>query len=179
MARLMQLLHVQKYFFRNGNISRQVHSCMQHNAKTLVENSILSKALNRLYYKPSLMGFARQISSLSRQNYHEECEAAVNKQINLELYGSYVYLSMAHHFDREDIALKGFHNYFKRQSLGELLHAEAFMKLQNQRGGRILLEDIKKPLKDDWGTGIEAMETALELEKNVNQVSVPIYPDTG
>lgn len=174
MARLMQLRHVQKCFFLNANISRQVHSCIQHNAKTLIATSILSKAVNRWLCKPSLKGFARQITSLSRQNYHEECEAAVNNQINLELYGSYVYLSMAHHFDRQDIALKGFHNYFKRQSLGELLHAEAFMKLQNQRGGRILLEDIKKPLKDDWGTGLEAMETALELEKTVNQVSVQI-----
>ena len=29
-----------------------------------------------------------------RQNYHEDCEALVNKQINMELYASYVYLSM-------------------------------------------------------------------------------------
>ena len=29
-----------------------------------------------------------------RQNYHAECEAGVNKQIYLELYASYVYLSM-------------------------------------------------------------------------------------
>ncbi len=29
-----------------------------------------------------------------RQNYHEESEAAVNRQINLELYASYVYMSM-------------------------------------------------------------------------------------
>ena len=29
-----------------------------------------------------------------RQNFHEECEAAINRQINLELYASYVYLSM-------------------------------------------------------------------------------------
>ena len=29
-----------------------------------------------------------------RQNFHEECEALINKQINMELYASYVYLSM-------------------------------------------------------------------------------------
>ena len=29
-----------------------------------------------------------------RQNFHEECEAGINRQINLELYASYVYLSM-------------------------------------------------------------------------------------
>ena len=29
-----------------------------------------------------------------RQNYREETEALVNKQINMELYASYVYMSM-------------------------------------------------------------------------------------
>uniref|UniRef100_A0A667I4F4 Ferritin n=1 Tax=Lynx canadensis TaxID=61383 RepID=A0A667I4F4_LYNCA len=33
-------------------------------------------------------------SSQVRQNYHPQCEAAINSQINLELYASYVYLSM-------------------------------------------------------------------------------------
>jgi len=32
--------------------------------------------------------------SLIRQNYAEENEAAINKQINMELYASYVYMSM-------------------------------------------------------------------------------------
>lgn len=34
------------------------------------------------------------MSSQVRQNYHLDCEAAVSRQINLELYASYVYLSM-------------------------------------------------------------------------------------
>ena len=33
-------------------------------------------------------------SSIVRQNYHEECEAGINRQINMELYASYVYMSM-------------------------------------------------------------------------------------
>lgn len=33
-----------------------------------------------------------------RQNFHEECEAGINKQINMELYASYVYLSMVRKF---------------------------------------------------------------------------------
>ena len=31
-----------------------------------------------------------------RQNYHDDCEAFINKQINMEFYASYVYLSMVH-----------------------------------------------------------------------------------
>ena len=36
--------------------------------------------------------------TLPRQNYHSECEAGVNKQINMELYASYVYQSMVSMF---------------------------------------------------------------------------------
>lgn len=35
-----------------------------------------------------------KMASQVRQNYHEDCEASINKQINMELYASYVYLSM-------------------------------------------------------------------------------------
>ena len=34
------------------------------------------------------------MASRIRQNYKEDCEALVNKQINLELHASYVYMSM-------------------------------------------------------------------------------------
>lgn len=47
------------------------------------------------------------VISRVRQNYHAESEAGVNKQINLELTASYVYLSMAFYFDRDDVALPG------------------------------------------------------------------------
>lgn len=42
-----------------------------------------------------------------RQNFHSEVEAAINKQINLELMASYVYMSMGAYFDRDDVALHG------------------------------------------------------------------------
>ena len=37
-----------------------------------------------------------------RQNYHEECEALVNKQVNMELYASYVYTSMVREEEEEE-----------------------------------------------------------------------------
>merc|ERR1712192_208044 len=48
-----------------------------------------------------------------RQNYHEDCEALINKQINMEFYASYVYLSMSSYFNRDDQALHGFAAHFK------------------------------------------------------------------
>nr|XP_056708138.1 ferritin heavy chain [Euleptes europaea]XP_056718576.1 ferritin heavy chain [Euleptes europaea] len=110
-----------------------------------------------------------------RQNYHQDCEAAINRQINLELYASYVYLSMSYYFDRDDVALKNFAKYFLHQSREEREHAEKLMKLQNQRGGRIFLQDIKKPDRDDWESGLTAMECSLHLEKNVNQSLLELH----
>ncbi|XP_004871002.1 ferritin heavy chain-like [Heterocephalus glaber] len=110
-----------------------------------------------------------------RQNFHPDAEAAINCQINLELYSSYVYLSMAYYFSRDDVALNNFSRYFLRQSLEEREHAEKLMWLQNQRGGRICLQDIKKPGQDDWESGLHAMKCALVLEKNVNQSLLELH----
>jgi len=115
------------------------------------------------------------MASRPRQNYHEESEAGVNKQINLELYASYAYQSMAWYFDRDDVALPGFHKFFKKSSEEEREHAEKLMKFQNQRGGRIKLTDIKAPDQESWGSGLDAMTVALELEKNVNQSLLTLH----
>lgn len=113
--------------------------------------------------------------SQPRQNYHAENEAGVNKQINLELYACYVYQSMAFYFDRDDVALPGFHKFFKKCSEEEKEHAEKLMKYQNMRGGRIVLHDVKKPERDEWGTALDAMQAALALEKNVNQSLLDLH----
>merc|ERR1711876_112051 len=90
-----------------------------------------------------------------RQNYHEDCEALINKQINMEFYASYVYLSMS--------------SYFKTESGEERAHGMKLMEYQTERGGRVVFQDIAKPTTMEWGTPLEAMEAALELEKTVNQ----------
>uniref|UniRef100_UPI00398E4290 ferritin heavy chain, oocyte isoform-like n=1 Tax=Pristiophorus japonicus TaxID=55135 RepID=UPI00398E4290 len=60
------------------------------------------------------------------QNYHKDCEAAVNQQVNMELCSSYVYLSM-------------------------------------------------KPEQDKWSNGLEVMQRALQMEKNVNQSLLDLH----
>nr|AAN39099.1 ferritin [Araneus ventricosus] len=110
-----------------------------------------------------------------RQNYHEESEAGVNKQINMELYASYVYAAMAFHFDRDDVALPNISQFFKENSDEEKEHANKLMKFQNQRGGTIVLKDIKAPPKAKWGSPLEAFQDALELEKTVNQALLDLH----
>ena len=54
-----------------------------------------------------------------------------------------LWLLQSFHFDRDDVALKGFHKFFKNQSHEEREHAEKLMAYQNMRGGRVLLQDVK------------------------------------
>jgi ferritin heavy chain len=48
----------------------------------------------------------------------------------------------AWYFDRDDVALKGFHKFFSERSKEEREHAEKLLKYQNRRGGRIVLQPI-------------------------------------
>merc|ERR1711942_190827 len=102
-----------------------------------------------------------------RQNYHEECEALVNKHINLELYASYVYIAIANYFNRVDQALPGFAFFFKRSSNAVLNHGGALMEYQTKRGGKVVLQDITKPTRMELGTPLEALTAVLEMEKKV------------
>ena len=128
-----------------------------------------------------------------RQNYKEECEAEINRQINMEFYASFVYLSMvsavlsvvvmtrninlkvhtfkqifqASYFSRDDQALQGFSKYFEKASGEEREHGMKLMEYQVKRGGKVVFQDIAKPTTMEWGTALEAMEAALELEKTV------------
>ncbi|XP_032958091.1 ferritin heavy chain-like [Rhinolophus ferrumequinum] len=113
--------------------------------------------------------------SYVRQNYYPECEAAINNQIVLELYASYVYESMASYFSSHEVALKRFAGFFLQQSSQERKHAERLMELQNQRGGHLRLRDISRPDRNRWENGLKAMECALHLERSVNQSLLDLH----
>jgi ferritin heavy chain len=49
------------------------------------------------------------------------------------------------------------------------------LKYQNTRGGRIVLDDVKKPEKDEWGSALEAFESALKLERFNNESLLSLH----
>merc|ERR1712130_150121 len=108
--------------------------------------------------------------SLARQNFSKACEEALNDQIQAELFASYSYRAMAAHFDRDDIALPGFHKFFKKSYEEESEHAEIFTNYLNKRGGRLILKPIDAP-KQEWSSALVAVEDALALEKSVRPTS--------
>lgn len=110
-----------------------------------------------------------------RQNFSQEAENAINQQINMELTASYIYQSMRFYFDRDDIALPGFSEFYKHNSDEEREHAEKLMKYLNKRGGRVVLQNVTKPPKDEWGNGLNSLETALDLEKKVNDSLLALH----
>ena len=63
------------------------------------------------------------------------------KNANFIIFVSFFWFQ-AYHFDRDDVALPGAHKYFKKASDEEREHAQLLMKFQNQRGGRIVLQNI-------------------------------------
>ncbi|XP_060640105.1 ferritin heavy chain B-like [Anolis sagrei] len=115
------------------------------------------------------------MGSQVNQNYHVDCEAAVNCVANLELYASYAYLSMSYYFKRDDVALKHVADFFSKESLKKSADAEAFLNYQNKRGGCIILQDIQKPEKDEWENSLVAFESALRLESILNQALLDLH----
>lgn len=111
----------------------------------------------------------------ARQNWSQECEDGVNKQIDLEYYASHYYHLLYCFFRRDDVGLENIANYFKKASEEEREHAEKLMDYQTTRGGRVVFGGVQKitvPLEDkiaDKSFIREAFIIALGLEKKVNQ----------
>lgn len=108
-------------------------------------------------------------ASYARVDFHPECEAAINEQINIEYNVSYVYHSLYAYFSRDNVALPGIAAFFKKESEEERGHAELLMDFQNLRGGRVKLQSIMMPEMEfshpEKGEALYAFELALSLEK--------------
>ncbi len=90
--------------------------------------------------------------------------AALNKQINEELFSAYMYLAMAAKSD--GMGLSGFTNWFKMQYQEELAHADRFFNYVLERNGEIDLDAIAKPVVGDV-TPLELFENGLAHEQHI------------
>lgn len=98
---------------------------------------------------------------------HEEMEKAINEQINAELYSAYLYLSMSAYF--ESISLKGFAHWMRIQTMEEQTHAKRFYDYLIDRGGRVVLSEIKAP-PVQWDSPLSVFEHVLEHEQYVTSL---------
>jgi len=98
-----------------------------------------------------------------------ELVKAINNQINVELSASYTYLAMSAYFESKN--LTGFARWMKLQSEEETMHADRLYAYLLDRGGKIELEGIAKPVQE-FQTSLEVFKLALELEqKNTDAIN--------
>ena len=93
--------------------------------------------------------------------------AAINDQINAELWSAYLYLSMS--LDAEAKGLKGVANWFYVQWLEEQDHARILMNYLNSRDAKVELKPIEA-VQTEWGSVLEMFQKTLEHEKVVTSL---------
>ncbi|KAF7728080.1 hypothetical protein EC973_006718 [Apophysomyces ossiformis] len=106
--------------------------------------------------------------SLAKHNFAGSSEEAINQQINTELQASQVYLSMAAWAQHTTVALPGLEKFFREQAHEEREHAQHLIDYLNMRGGKVILRQLQAP-ETDWKSAKNAVEQALQLEKDVNK----------
>ncbi len=91
-------------------------------------------------------------------------EEALNKQLNAELFSSYLYLSMAAYCEK--IPMKGFARWLRLQADEERAHGMKFFDYIIETGGTVKLAKIDAP-KTEWKSVGEVFDQVYEHEKKV------------
>jgi ferritin len=94
----------------------------------------------------------------------KEMAEALNKQVNAELYSSYLYLAMESYF--QSISLSGFAAWMRAQVQEELFHGMKIYDYIHERGGKARLEAIARP-EEKWESPLIAFEHVLTHEQHV------------
>ena len=93
-------------------------------------------------------------------------EGALNDQIRKEFYSSYLYLSMAGQF--ESMNLKGFAHWMEVQANEETKHAMKIYGHVNERGGKVVLQQIDAP-PSNWKSAKEMFTEVYQHEQKVTE----------
>ncbi len=95
----------------------------------------------------------------------EKMNNEINKQINAEMFSSYLYLSMSGWFESQ--GLSGFANWMRVQAKEETFHAEKLYDFVYERNGSVQLETIDKP-ESQWDSALHIFEEALKHEEMIS-----------
>ncbi len=91
-------------------------------------------------------------------------QAAMNDQINAELYSSYLYLAMSSYFT--SVNLVGMASWMRVQVQEELFHAIKMYDFVGERGGRAIMKAIGQP-PAEWASPLAVFENGLAHEQKV------------
>lgn len=99
-------------------------------------------------------------------------EEALNGQINMELWSSYLYLAMSLYFEAE--GRRGFAHWFRIQSQEENAHALALIDYVHARGSRAVLQPITG-VPSVWKSTLDAVVATLQHEQKVSAQIDALY----
>jgi ferritin len=94
----------------------------------------------------------------------KKMEAALNEQLNAELYSSYLYLSMSAYL--ESINMAGMANWMRIQAEEEKMHGMKFFDFIVSREGRVKLTAIAAP-ETEWASPLAAFQATYAHEQKV------------
>jgi ferritin len=94
-------------------------------------------------------------------------EAAINAQINAEMWSAYLYLSMSTYC--QDAGFPGIANWFAIQFKEEQDHAMILLNYLQSRDGRVLLAPIDA-VETEWASSLAAFEATLQHEQKVTSL---------
>ncbi len=97
----------------------------------------------------------------------KKMEKALNKQVNAEMYSSYLYLAMESYF--QSISLSGFAKWMRGQVQEEMFPGMKIYDYVHERGGRAQFDAIAKP-ETEWASPLAAFEHILAHEQGVTQL---------
>lgn len=106
----------------------------------------------------------------------DKVQKAILKQINAELYSSYLYLAMASYF--ESINLLGFAHWMHVQAREENGHAMKFYKYVFERGGKVTLSGLDTP-PAEWKSPVDAFKQAYAHEMKITQMIYDLLKVAG
>ena len=94
----------------------------------------------------------------------QKVATAINDQIEKEFYSHYLYLSMAAHFESNN--LKGFGHWLRVQAKEEAEHAMKLYDYLISRGGKVVLKSIEAP-PNEWKSYKDLFDDAYKHEQKV------------
>lgn len=103
---------------------------------------------------------------------NEAIAAAINKQVNMELFSAYLYLSIANYYISQK--LDGFGNWFTVQTQEERDHAMLMVGYLQNNDEPVTLTEISAP-KGEYADYRSPLEAALTHEKAVTRAIHAIY----
>ncbi|XP_012415183.1 ferritin, heavy subunit-like [Trichechus manatus latirostris] len=98
----------------------------------------------------------------------EDCQIAINQVASYELHISDAYSSMACYYN-EEMGIPPFAKFFREQADVKREHAKQLLRYLRKHEGIVCLPVIKRPDIDNRGSGIQALESALQLENMLSK----------